>query len=498
MPTSFDNLLKIARPSYLLTSVKAQVDWDQETYMPDGAIENRGEQTEYLSSLIHKEKISKRFSAALGKMIDLETGEVLETNLTDRQKKALELWRKDYLDDTKLPASFVQKFAKTTSMAINVWAKAKEKDDFNLFTPHLQSIVDLCRKKADYLGYSDHPYDALVGHYEPGMDTASLHAMFDEIKPFLIDLTARLAQNPIDNSFLFGNFPKEKQLEHSRLLLKRMGLDPNHSRLDITAHPFCSGFHPKDVRLTTHLSTSNFIQNLSAVMHEGGHGLYELGLPADMYGSPICEATSLGIHESQSRFWECFIGQSKPFWEYTQKELSEFFPEIRDVPLQDLYLAVNKVQPSLIRVFADEVTYILHVILRFELELALIEGSLSLKELPSAWNNKMQEYLGITPATDREGCLQDIHWAFGIFGYFPTYALGNLYAASFYEKIRETFPDIDTRLSKGDLTFLTDYLRTNIHSHGRFYSASELIQNITGAPLSSTPYKNYLTEKLMP
>jgi len=329
------------------------------------------------------------------------------------------------------------------------------------------------------------------------MTTKKLDAFFAKLKPFLTDLTRLQSQKARpDLTFLSANFPERKQAEFSRFLLEKMGLDPRYSRLDYSEHPFCLGLHPHDVRLTTHTSAWSFFKSISAVMHEGGHALYELGLPPEDLGSPVGDYCSMGMHESQSRWWETYIGQGLPFWKFAFPKLKEAFPEqLAAIDLNHFYQAINHVQPSFIRVFADEVTYILHVILRYEIEKEFLEGTLAPKDLPTIWNQKMEDSFGITPKTNSDGCLQDIHWAAGLFGYFPTYALGNVYAGQVFQTFQKTFSDWEVRIASGDLRFMREFLFEKVHRFGREFSALELIERTTGSPLSPEPYMSYLKQK---
>lgn len=495
--TAYEDLHKIGTEIRLLTSFGYFLEWDQETFMPKGAVEFRSKQIELMSSITHRERTSERFKQALSCLIDLESGQVLSPDLDAEQQASLREWRRDFLHETKLPNDFVKTFAKTTSMATSAWAQAKTNDTFETFAPHLESIISLCRQKADYIGYDEHPYDAFLVAYEPGITTKDLKSYFQTLKPFLKDLLKTVSEKQtIDDHFLHGNFSQEDQLKFDAFILETMGINSQFSRLDQSEHPFCLGLHPHDVRLTTHTTSSSFMQSISAVMHEGGHALYELGLPPEKYGTPLGDFASYGIHESQSRWWETFIGLGRPFWEFAYPKLQATFPAaLKSIAFDTFYQAINRVQPSFIRIHADEVSYILHIILRFEIELAFIENKLEVQDLPSTWNAKMQELFGITPKDDREGCLQDVHWSAGLFGYFPTYALGNLYSGQVYETFKAAFPDHQERIRQGHLTFIGDFLKEHIHRFGRQYLALDLIEKITGRPLSPTPYMNYLEEK---
>ena len=346
------------------------------------------------------------------------------------------------------------------------------------------------------MGYSAHPYDALLDDYEPGITTAEIASLFSRLQKRITSLVKTLAKKPVDDTFLHGTFDPAKQIAFGKIILHDMGYSMENGRLDLSSHPFSSSCHPTDSRITTRIHPTSLISNISVILHEGGHSLYEMNLPAEDYGSPLCEAISLGMHESQSRFWETRIGQSKAFWKHYLPLLQKTFKgKLDKVSLDQFFKAVNKVEPSMIRVEADEVTYSLHVIIRFELEKALIEGTLAIRDLPEAWRGKMKEYLGIIPKNDAEGCLQDIHWSMGAFGYFPTYTLGNLYAAHLFEGFEKDHPQWEKRVEKGDLLFIKDWLGDNVHRYGRQYGSKELLKKATGKEFSEKAYVNYLERK---
>lgn len=491
----YQHLLKLSRHARTLHGILSLLEWDHETFMPPGAVDNRAAQLKILEGIIHKEKTGKRFSTALAKLIDLKTGAVI-AGLSEEQAVALREWRRDFLIDTALPTKFVENFTQLTSLAMNAWKSARKENKFKLFAPFLEKIVQQSRRKADLIGYKEHPYDALLDLYEQGMTVGFLSPLFLDLRTHIQSLLEKIKGRPqVDNSFLSGNFPEEMQMELGRNLLIKMGYSFEHGRLDLSTHPFSSAQHPSDSRVTTRIKPSSIINMVSTILHEGGHGLYEMGLPDEHYGSPLGSSVSLGIHESQSRWWETRIGHSKPFWQYYLPVLQEKFAQFKGINVDAFYHAVNKVEPSFIRVEADEVTYPLHVILRYEIEKELIEGSLKVKELPEAWNGKMQEYLGITPKTDSEGCLQDIHWAMGSFGYFPTYSLGNLYAAHLFQAFEKEFPDWRNRISKGEFSFMRDWLSRHIFQHGRRFSSIELLEKAAKNPFSPKYYLDYLENK---
>ena len=390
----YDKIFQLSRHTALLNSAQALLDWDQETYMPKGAIEGRSEQKEYLAGLIHRSKTSKSFAKALDALIDLKTGEIKEDRLPPPQIAALREWRRDYLRTVKLPNAFIKRFAKTTSTAAHVWQTAKEHNDFKSFAPHLKKIVLLSRKQADLLGFKEHPYDALLDLYEPEMTTSFLTPLFSQLRLSLTQLLKEIGGQPaFEEDFLYRHCPGHQQMTFAHKVLHHMGFHPATSRLDTAAHPFCTGIHPTDTRMTTKIHPENILFNLGATMHEGGHGLYHKNLPSEHFGSPLCESVSLGIDESQSRWWEVLIGQNKAFWTYFFPLLQREFPEqFSAVPFDPFYAALNAVKPGFIRIEADEVSYNLHVIVRFEIEKGLMDGSIDVKDIPDIWNEKMREY----------------------------------------------------------------------------------------------------------
>lgn len=494
----YKDLVEYGKEIKTLKSLSQLLQWDQETKMPHGAIEFRSEQLQMLSGLIHEKTTSQKLHSLLSRLISLDDGSIQEKCKLDLEQQAcLREWRKDYLKAQKLPKTFVKKFAKTTSAAVQAWTTAKKDNNFDLFSPHLDKILSLCREKAHFLGFKKHPYDALLDEYEPSMTTEKLEDIFDELKPFLINLWQKASKNAVQSDFLYGKFDKNHLMDFSFLLLKAMGLEQNHFRLDFSEHPFCMPLHPSDVRLTSHINSTDLIRgNISAVMHEGGHALYEMNLPEKHFGTPLCEALSMGIHESQSKFWETMIGQSLEFWEYFFPILQKKFPDnLSKITLNQFYQAINNVSPSFIRVHADEITYGLHVILRFELEKDLISGKLNVKDIPDFWNQKMEEYLGIKPKNYSEGCLQDIHWSWGLFGYFPTYLLGNLYAGQLYQSFKAHHKDFKIKIAQGQLIFIKDWLKEHVHQYGRIYPQDELLTKATEKHLSPEPFKKYLIEK---
>lgn len=493
----YQKLVKLSKQITHLSSIAYLLEWDQEIYMPTDGIAYRPEQIALLASLMHQKKTSRPFAKTLHSLIDLETKEIKDPTLTSMQIAALQRWRRDYLLAAKLPPSFVKSFARATSKATHVWQIAKRCNDFTLFLPHLQKVISLCQKKADIIGYQEHPYDALLDAYEPDAKTSDLTNMFSRLKLSLKQLLKEISvKDPIERLFLDQFCPKHVQLEFAQLILEKMGFSCLSSRLDCSVHPFCTGLQPKDTRMAVTANPENIIGTISAALHEGGHGLYNIGLPSKHYGTPLAESISLGIDESQSRFWETLVGQNRHFWSYFFPLLQQKFPkQFGTICLDQFYRAINSVKPHFIRIEADEISYNLHILLRFEIEKKLIEGSLLVKDVPTAWNESMRDYLGLNPQLDSHGCLQDIHWSLGMIGYFPTYALGNLYAAQFFSQFEKDQLTWGIQAEQGDLSPIGVWLRTHIHQFGRQYTAEELCLKVTNAPLSEKPFIDYLQKK---
>jgi carboxypeptidase Taq len=466
--------------------------------MPRAGAPLRALQLATLSTLVHERRTDPR----VGELIAACEG---DADLTADARTAANLReiRRDYDLATRLPASLVRDFAETTSLALEAWKDARERSDFAAFAPWLEKVVRLNRAKAECYGGSasgDGLYDALLDEYEPGMRTAEIERVFGALRAELTPLIAQIAdapQRPSDAPY-HVELPIERQQRFNQEIAAQIGFDFGAGRLDTSTHPFCTGLGPGDTRLTTRYRGDAFPDALSSTLHEAGHGLYEQGLPkAAHWGEPLGEAASLGIHESQSRLWENMIGRSRPFWEWALPRANDAFGgALGAFSVNDMYGTMNLVQPGLIRVDADEATYNLHIMLRFDLERALLTGDLPIAELPGAWNARIAEDLGLAVPDDRRGCLQDIHWAMGSIGYFPTYTLGNLYAAQLWEAIRASIPDADEQIRAGDFAEVLGWLRRNIHQHGRRYPAPELCELATGAPLSAEPLLRYLRGRL--
>jgi carboxypeptidase Taq len=497
MQNSLSRLKEIGKEIKLLEHAMALLGWDQETYMPPKAVEERSEQLSLLQTILHRKATTTEIGDLLGELGVSEDNPEGDASLGTLDRAYVRVCFRDYTKNTKLPTELVSKLARQTSIAQSVWAEAREKSDFSRFAPHLEELLVLIKEKAECLGYEDHPYDALLDEFEPGMLTRRVKEIFDRVREELAPVIEQIASQPnVDDSILYRTYPLTLQRQFGEVVLEDMGYSMERGRLDVSAHPFTTSLGRDDVRLTTRYSEDYFNTGIFGTIHEGGHGLYELGFAEEIKENILADATSLGIHESQSRIWENIIGRSYSFWSHYFPLLQHYFPEtLADVSLDQFYRAINKVEPSFIRVEADEVTYNMHIILRFELELALITGELAVDELPGAWRSLSEQLLGIRPEKDSEGVLQDIHWSMGGVGYFPTYALGNLYSAQFYSAIREQLDDYEEIISSGDLQKVLFWLREKIHRHGRVYTAEKLCEQVTGEPLDPGYFVRYIKDK---
>lgn len=490
-------LLEIQR----INSAASVLSWDQETYMPAGGGEARAEQIAVLQGLAHQKLVSSEVQNLLSQWIDPATGQAADQpgETWDESSRSLlrEIWR-DFSRAKKLPSDFVVKLSRECSLAQQVWAEAKEQNRFAMFLPNLRTVLQLKRDEAEYLGYQDSPYNALLDFYEPGATIAGLQPVFAALKARLVPLLKRITQSRvhIDDGILRHSYDQTRQLEFGRLVLIAMGYDFERGRLDLSAHPFTTSFHPTDVRVTTRVYEHELQSCLFSCIHEGGHGLYDQGLDQRYFGTPLGDSVSLGIHESQSRLWENCVGRSRAFWHFFYPILQQtFHHQLRDVDTEQFYAAINRVKPSLIRVEADELTYNLHIMLRFEVEQDLVENKTQPDDLSAIWNQKMKDYLGIVPTSDAEGVLQDVHWSFGAFGYFPTYTLGNLYSVQFFEQAKLEIPHLEDEIAAGRLLGLRRWLGQKIHRWGRMFTPAHLAQRVTGSTISPEPFLNYVEKK---
>ncbi|GIQ67665.1 carboxypeptidase M32 [Xylanibacillus composti] len=468
--------------------------WDLRTGAPRRAVEGRSAVIGMLSGEMFKLQTSPEMGRALQRL----SAEDVQQQLEQVDRKMVEECKKEYERSTKIPQDRYEEFVVLTSQAESVWEDAKEASDFAMFLPYLEKIIAYTKEFIERWGYEGHPYNALLDQYEPGMTTGQLDKVFGELRSRTVPLLQKIASSPHqpDSSFLKRSYDKEEQRKFSHYILEQMGYDFAAGRLDESVHPFATGLNPGDVRITTSFRPDDISFSLFSTIHEGGHALYEQNLSQDLMGTVLCTGTSMGIHESQSRFWENKVGRSRPFWRRYFKELQQAFPGAFDqVQPDDFYRAINVVQPSLIRIEADELTYNLHVMIRYELEKALFGGELQAAELPEAWNAKYEEYLGVKANRDAEGVLQDVHWAGGAFGYFPSYSLGNMYAAQIYHAIQQSLPDFEGLIERGELHPIKDWLSERIYRFGKLLTPAEVIQHVTGEPLNPQYLADYLEAK---
>ncbi len=493
MEEKLQRLKTLLAESVDLSRAAALLEWDQQVNMPEGGARSRSEQLSTLQRLAHE-----RFTAdEVGQLIeDLQPyAEQLDPDSTDA--RLLYVAKRDYKKRTRVPASLVAEFAEVTSRAQQVWERARAADDFAAFAPHLQRIVELRREYAALFAPYDHVYDALLDDFEPGVKTADVQAVFEQLRPQQVELIKAIGERPqVDDSFLYGKFDERRQWNFGVEVLTKIGYDWKRGRQDKSAHPFTTSFGNDDVRITTRVDTGFFNSAFFATLHEGGHALYEQGIGDALTRTPLGSGASLAFHESQSRMWENLVGRSRPFWEYFFPRLQEVFPaHFGNLALDAFYKGINKVEPSLIRVEADEATYNLHIMLRLEIEIGLMDGSMQVKDLPEIWNTRMKEYLGVVPPNDAQGVLQDVHWSGGMIGYFSTYALGNVISAQLWEKILEDIPDLYEQMRRGEFEALLAWVREKIHRHGAKYEPKDLLQRVTGSAMDPAPYMRYLKTK---
>jgi len=477
---------KIADVKY----ASAVLQWDQETYLPPKGNDFRGRQLATLSEIAHEQFTTAAMGALLNELSSKE-------NLSASQKKNVALSLDDYTRNKKLSSQFVRELSESVTTAYHAWAKARSENSFATFQQPLHHLIQLKKQEADLLGYEAHPYNALMNEYDKGLTVATVDNIFTNLKPQLVTLLDAIKSKPqVDNSFLHQHFDKDVQWKFGIELLKHIGFDFEAGRQDLSIHPFTTNFNNQDVRITTRVDENDLGNMAWSCIHEGGHALYEQGLPTEEYGLPLSEYCSLSIHESQSRLWENCVGRGLPFWQHNFPLLKKMFPQQFDALTADIfYKGINKVQPSLIRTEADELTYHFHVMIRYEIEKMLIDGSITTKDIPAYWNENYQKYLGVTVPDDKRGCLQDIHWSHGSFGYFATYSLGSMYGAQMYASIKKENIITEASLAAGDTKPVLDWLRKNVHQYGRLYTSEELCYKITGETLSSAYFMEYATKK---
>lgn len=469
----------------------AVLQWDQETYLPPKGADFRGQQIATLTELAHELMTGEKLGEVLNKLVAAE-------GLSPQQTKNVSITLEDYNKQKKFTSAFVRKMSETVSASFHAWMEARKQNDFSYFAPKLAELVELKKQEAQLLGYEKNPYDALLNEYEKGATVEMLDKVFNDIKTPLRQLLNEVeSKQQVDDSFLQQHFNKQQQMEWGNYLAKELGFDFEAGRQDLSEHPFTTNFSSQDVRITTRIDEHDFANMTWSTIHEVGHALYEQGLPAEEYGLPLGEYTSLGIHESQSRIWENCVGRGKEFWQFYLPKLKTFFPlQFQNVEVADFVKAINKVQPSLIRTEADELTYHFHVIIRYELEKKLIEGSLQVADIPAYWNAQYKQLLGVDVPDDKHGCLQDVHWSHGSFGYFPTYSLGSFYAAQFWQKAQEDIPGLANQIAAAGTTqLLLSWLRQKVHGYGKFYTSEELCKMVTSKTLDSASFINYARSK---
>jgi len=493
MKKSLQQLKKILGEVSDLERAANVLGWDQQTYMPPGGSEVRGHQLGTLQSVAHRKFVSDE----VGELLDNLSSHAESLDPDSDDARLIKVTKRIFDKKRKVPADYVGEFSRVTSRAHNAWEKAREEDDFSQFQPHLEKIVDMRRQYADFFAPYDHVYDPLLDNYEPGMKTETVQRIFEEIRPLQVDLIQAVGEQPqVDDDFLHQSFDEKKQWDFGVEVITDFGYDWNRGRQDKATHPFTTHFGVGDVRITTRIDPNFLNSGLFSTLHESGHAIYEQGVAEELERSPLGEGASLAVHESQSRMYENLIGRSYPFWSHYYPRLKEIFPsQLGNVDLDTFYKGINKVEPSLIRVEADEATYNLHIMLRLELEIALMEKEIEVEMLPEAWNARMEEYLGITPSNDREGVLQDVHWSSGYIGYFSTYALGNLISVQLWDKIEEDLPGLVDDIRAGKFAALLSWLRDHVHRHGHKFVPQEVVKRATGSRIDPEPYMQYLKSK---
>jgi len=476
-----------------LTRAAAVLEWDQQTYMPPEGAEERGSQLATIQKIEH----IKFTSDEVGRLLEDLRPWAAQLDPDSDEARLLRVTQRQYDKRTKVPADMVAEFAQITTAAFNAWHEARAESNFAKFQPHLEKVVDWRRRYAALFAPYDHVYDALLDDFEPGMKTSEVKAIFGTLRPQQVELIKAISERPqVDDSFLHQPFDEQKQWDFGMQVAQKFGYDLKRGRQDRTAHPFTTTFGIDDVRITTRFIPDYFSSAFFSTTHETGHALYELGVDRGLARTPLADGASMAIHESQSRMWENLVGRSFTFWEGHYPRLQEFFPQqLGNVSLEAFYKGINKVEPSFIRVEADEATYNLHVMLRLEIEIGLMEGSIEVVDLPGIWTTRMQEYLGVTPPDDAQGVLQDIHWSNGYIGYFSTYALGNLVSVQLWERINADIPDLPDQIRRGEFSGLLGWLREKLHRHGAKFEPQELVQRITGSKIDPAPYVRYLRTK---
>ena len=491
--SAYAELLTHLNRIHRLETVAQLVGWDEQVNLPPESADLRAEQHSVLAETIHAAATNPKLGALL------ESLEDAGQDLRDDERVVVAEARRDYDRATRLPANFVRERAAQSSVGYHAWAKARASSDFANYVPVLEKNLELAKQEAVYLGWGDRAYDYLIDKHDPGMSAAVISKLFGELKQELVPLVRQITASPVKaKRELLRGFPVGGQQSFLREVTEKLGFNYRRGRIDVSLHPFCSG-SGADIRMTTRFNEDEPLDSLFSSIHETGHGLYEQGLPLAHHATALGRAAGMGVHESQSRLWENQVGRSRAFWRYFEPRFRETFAtQTQGVSSDELYLAVNAVEPTLIRVDADEVTYNLHIILRFEIEQRLFAGTLAVRDLPEAWNAAAKELLGLVPDSDRTGVLQDVHWSDGAFGYFPSYCLGNMLAAQLWYAVKAQRPAIEDEFAQGDFSGLLNWLRANVHAAGKRHDALELSRRVTGEELSPKSLLRYLRERYLP
>ena len=491
--TSMHRLKTILGEVYDLDTTYGLLSWDQQTYMPPGGSSDRSFKLSTLAKISH----DKFTSQEVGDLLSQLESNIDAYEKDSHEQRLIKVARHNYGKATRVPAEWVAEFAKLTAVAHAIWDKARKESNFELFRPSLERIVKMKKEYASFFAPYEHIYDPLLDDFEPGMKTNTVKRLFEQLKTSQVELVQRIQEKEqVADWFLYQEFDRQCQWDLGVEVIDRIGFDWTRGRLDTSVHPFTNGFSIDDVRITTRVEPKIFTMAFFATLHECGHALYELGIDPALSRTPLAVGASLAIHESQSRLWENIVGRSYSFWQYFYPRVQHIFPDqFGEVSLDRFYRGINKVAPSMIRIEADEATYNLHVMLRLELEIALLKGDLLVGDLPGAWNELSKQYLGVAPDTDADGVLQDVHWSGGMMGYFPTYALGNLISIQLWEKLKEDIPTVSSEIAKGEFGDLLGWLRDNIHRHGAKFEPQELVKKVTGSEISPQPYLDYLWDK---
>ena len=494
MTTAVQQLRDVLGEVTDLNRVAELLSWDQETYMPPGGVAARAGEAATVGRIAHE-----RFtSAAVGGLLEKAEAEVAGQPYDSDDASLVRVTRRDYDYEVKLPSDLVGEMARAMAEAQPVWVEARKASDWSAFAPRMQVTVDLARRVADAYGYERKPMDALIARYEPGLTAADVERVFGRMRAAIVPLVRAIGEHAdrVDDSVLDREFDPERQVSFSLEVVRKLGYDLDRGRQDISNHPFCVGFGPGDVRITTRVKPNIRDSCLFSSIHESGHAMYEQGVSPDLERTPLCQGASSGVHESQSRLWENLVGRSRPFWRHFYPKLQAAFPApLRGVDAEGFFRAVNGVRPSYIRVDADEVTYNLHIMLRTELEGELLDGTLKVADVPEAWNAKLKDYLGLAPPPASQGCLQDIHWTFPTLGSFVGYTLGNVISAQLMETVRGDLTGLDADVEAGRFAALLDWLRSHVYVHGRKFAPNELVERVTGRPIEVEPWIRYVEGK---